>query len=161
MPLTLPHALPSSMMEPRQSTTVPNVSKTSALGMTVGLANPTFPNPAIAAPTLKAFNNSLRFIRNSGTSQRNFRPVCFQRKQFNDLSLEEYFNVCAVAPSVMSEERAELRITGVGVHVEGIEVIQDVEGAHGKPHAVLAGNFEVPKHSFIQRYISPLPRCVT
>src|SRR5205085_8742872 len=155
---------PSSMMEPRQSTTVPNVSKTSALGMTVGLDNPSFPNLAMVAPTVKAFNKSLRFIGNcflwKRTLQRNFRPVCFQRKQFSDLSLEEYFNVCAVAPFVMSEERAELRITGVGVHVEGIEVIQDVEGAHGKPYPVLAGNFEVPQHSFIQRDISPLPRCV-
>src|SRR5436190_20918359 len=60
--LALLQALPSSMIEPRQSTTVPNVSKTSAIGITAGLASANAGTNSTAAPTLKSFKISLRFM---------------------------------------------------------------------------------------------------
>src|SRR5262245_6256699 len=50
------------MIEPRQSTTVPNVSKTSARGFTVGLASAKLDANSTAAPALKIFKRSLRCI---------------------------------------------------------------------------------------------------
>src|SRR5262245_20556924 len=49
------------MMEPRQSTTVPNVSKTSALGMTVA-ADANLGRLTTATPAVKYFNACLRCI---------------------------------------------------------------------------------------------------
>src|ERR1041385_6084294 len=49
------------MMEPRQSTTVPNVSKTSAFGITVA-ADPNFGRATSVTPPAKLFNACLRFM---------------------------------------------------------------------------------------------------
>src|SRR5207245_9417323 len=49
-------------MDPRQSTTVPKVSKSSAFGMTDTLADRGFGRPATITPALKPIKSSLRFI---------------------------------------------------------------------------------------------------
>src|SRR5262245_49912274 len=62
MPFVLLQVFPSSIMLPRQSTTVPNVSKTSALGATVGEAAPNAGRISTAAPIPEIFKKFLRFI---------------------------------------------------------------------------------------------------
>src|SRR5262245_20641766 len=59
-PFVFPQALPSSMIEPRQSTTVPKVSNTSAFGIADGAA-PKTGSASTAAPAIKT-KNSLRSI---------------------------------------------------------------------------------------------------
>src|SRR5262245_14125227 len=62
MPFVLLQVFPSSIMLPRQSTTVPNVSNTSALGTTVGEAAPNAGRISTAAPIPEIFKKFLRFI---------------------------------------------------------------------------------------------------
>src|SRR5437867_11097482 len=100
MPLVFPEARPSSTMEPRQSATVPNVSKTSALGMTDTLADRGFGRPATTTPALKPFNSSLRFmvarIIYNAFIQREAQCECFR------LFKSGYYSSCFLLPQARS-----------------------------------------------------------
>src|SRR6202023_2075518 len=67
------------------------------------------------------------------------------------LCSEEYIEIGAIAYVVVAEEHAVLRVGRIGVHAQGIEMVAQIEAAHGKSQCVLRIDFDVLEHSSIGR----------
>jgi hypothetical protein len=63
---------------------------------------------------------------------------------------EYEFEISAVAAVVIAEKDAKLRIGRIGVHVESVKVVGDIERRDGETHAVFRGNFKIPYYARIR-----------
>src|SRR5262245_14438042 len=74
--------------------------------------------------------------------------------------LKKHIEIHAESPFVITEERAELRISRVPMHLQRVEMIRQVEAPHGEAEGVFVIHFEILRDARVKREEIREAQCV-